>query len=251
MAEMIGSKGEMLRRAADGVGGGGGAAAAIPMPVAAAAAASAPAAPAEPSTGQLAVTQFLKQLWEENPTLRTLLGMCPTLAVTAACKPALTMGLAVTFVVVCSNMMISVMRKALAPHLRILMFTLTIAVFVTIADLFLRAFVPDMSEVLGPFVPLIIVNCIIIARAESCAAKSGLLISTLDGFGAGFGHTLALLMLATVREILGNGTWFEVRVLPSWWVPWTVMKLPAGAFITLGFTLGTIIHLHARRRRRG
>ncbi len=206
---------------------------------------------AEPGTGRIAVTQFVKQLWEENPTLRTLLGMCPTLAVTAACKPALTMGLAVTFVLVCSNVMISLMRKALAPHLRILMFTLTIAVFVTIADMFLRAFVPDMSEVLGPFVPLIIVNCIIIARAESCAAKNGLLVATLDGFGAGFGHTLALLMLATIREILGNGTWFDLRVLPSWWVPWTVMKLPAGAFITLGFMLGAIIYLHTRHHKRG
>lgn len=231
---MIGSHRDSVRLAADGAGGG---------------AASAAAAP--PSAAQEGLKQFVTQLWAENPTLRTLLGMCPTLAVTAACKPALTMGLAVTFVLVCSNIMISLMRKALAAHLRILMFTLTIAVFVTIADLFLRAFVPDMSEVLGPFVPLIIVNCIIIARAEACAAKSPVFVSALDGLGAGFGHTLALLMLGTVREILGNGTWFDIRVLPSWWVPWTIMKLPAGAFITLGFTLGTIIFFHTRRHARG
>jgi len=247
---MIDKGGAVIRRSADG-GGGGGAGVAAAAAMVGAGAPAAAAIPADPGTGRIAVTQFVKQLWEENPTLRTLLGMCPALAVTATCKPALTMGLAVTFVVVCSNVMISLMRRALAPHLRILMFTLTIAVFVTIADLFLRAFLPEMSEVLGPFVPLIIVNCLIISRAESCAAKNGAFISTLDGFGAGFGHALALLMLATVREILGNGTWFDLRVLPSWWVPWTVMKLPAGAFITLGFMLGTITYLHTRRHGRG
>jgi len=194
--------------------------------------------------------QLIKNLWEENPVFRTLLGMCPTLAVTAAVQPALTMGLAVTFVLVCSNLMVSLMRQGLSPHLRILMFTLTIAVFVTIADLFLKAYVPDMSEVLGPYVPLIIVNCIIIARAESWAAKKPVFSSILDGFGAGFGFTLASLILATVREVLGAGSWFGVRLLPSWWVPWTIMKLPAGAFITLGFMLATIIHLRARAQRR-
>jgi Na+-translocating ferredoxin:NAD+ oxidoreductase subunit E len=208
------------------------------------------AAPAEPGQTAQAVSAFVRNLWEENPVFRALLGMCPILAVTAACKPALTMGLAATFVVVCANVMVSLMRKALTPHLRILMFTLTISVFVTIADLFLKAFLPDMSEVLGPFVPLIIVNCMIIARAESCASKNGVFVSAMDGFGTGFGFTLALVMLATVREILGNGTWFDVQVLPGWWVPWTVMKLPAGAFITLGFMLALIIHLHNRSRAR-
>ena len=104
------------------------------------------------------------------------------------------------------------------------MFTLTISVFVTIADLFLKAFVPDMSDVLGPFVPLIIVNCMIIARAESCASKKPVFIAFMDGLGIGFGFTLALLMLAAVRELLGNGTLFDVQILPDWWVPWTVMK---------------------------
>jgi len=193
---------------------------------------------------------LLAGLWRENPVFRLLLGMCPTLAVTAAVKPALTMGLAATFVVVCSNALVSLMRKALTPHLRILMFTLTISVFVTIADLFLKAFVPDMSEVLGPYVPLIIVNCMIIARAESCASKKPLFTSVMDGFGTGFGFTLAIVMLATIRELLADGAWLGFRVLPSWWVPWTVMKLPAGAFITLGFMLAVIIHLHARKQAR-
>ncbi len=202
----------------------------------------------EQSTAGKAAAQFVKNLWEENPVFRTLLGMCPTLAVTAAVKPALTMGLAVTFVVVSSNLMVSIMRKGLAPHLRILMFTLTISVFVTIADLFLKAFVPDMSEVLGPYVPLIIVNCIIIARAESCASKNPVFTAVLDGFGTGFGFTIAVVILATIREILGSGTWFGLRVLPAWWVPWTIMKLPAGAFITLGFILAVIAYSHGRKK---
>jgi len=200
-----------------------------------------------PSQGKEAMTGFVKNLWEENPVFRSLLGMCPILAVTAACKPALTMGLAATFVLLCSNIVVSLIRKGLTPHLRILMFTLTISVFVTIADLFLKAYVPDMSDVLGPFVPLIIVNCMIIARAESCASKKPVFIAVMDAFGTGFGFTIALLMLAAVREILGNGTLFDFQVLPSWWVPWTIMKLPAGAFITLGFMLGFIVHRHAKK----
>ncbi|MCK4413727.1 MAG: electron transport complex subunit RsxE [Candidatus Eisenbacteria sp.] len=195
-----------------------------------------------------ALSYFIKDLWEENPVFRGLLGMCPTLAVTAAVKPALTMGLAATFVIVCSNALVSLMRNALTPHLRILMFTLTISVFVTIADLFLKAFMPEMSEVLGPYVPLIIVNCMIIARAESCASKKGVVISIFDGLGTGFGFTLAIIMLATIRELLADGAWFGFRILPDWWVPWTVMKLPAGAFLTLGFMLAVIIHLHARKQ---
>ncbi len=120
---------------------------------------------------------LLAGLWRENPVFRLLLGMCPTLAVTAAVKPALTMGCCVIFVLVCSNIVVSLMRNLLKPHLRILMFTLTIATFVTIADLFLKAFQPEMSAALGPYVPLIIVNCIIICRAEACASKNGLAIS--------------------------------------------------------------------------
>jgi electron transport complex protein RnfE len=195
-----------------------------------------------------AFTQFVKNLWEENPVFRALLGMCPTLAVTAAVEPALTMGLAATFVIICSNVLVSLMRKGLTPHLRILMFTLTISVFVTIADLFLKAFMPEMSEVLGPYVPLIIVNCMIIARAESWAAKKPVFSSFMDGLSTGLGFTLAIIMLATIREVLGSGTWFGFQVLPDWWVPWTIMKLPAGAFITLGFMLAIIIHLRARKK---
>jgi electron transport complex protein RnfE len=181
---------------------------------------------------------FLAGLWRENPVFRLLLGMCPTLAVTAAVKPALTMGLSVIFVLLCSNVVVSIMRKALKPHLRILMFTLTIATFVTIADLFLKAFAPEMSATLGPYVPLIIVNCIIICRAEACASKNGLAVSILDAVGMGIGFTLALCVLAGVREILSTGCIWEIKIMPDAFVPWAAMRMPIGAFLSLGLLLG-------------
>ena len=179
-------------------------------------------------------------LWKENPVFRLLLGMCPTLAVTAAVKPALTMGLCVVFVLVCSNIVISLMRNLLKPHLRILMFTLTIATFVTIADLLLKAFQPEMSAKLGPYIPLIIVNCIIICRAESCASKNGLVISIIDGFAMGAGFTFALCVLAVIREVLSTGAIMEINVMPQSFIPWAAMSMPVGAFITLGLVLGLI-----------
>ncbi len=190
---------------------------------------------------------FLAGLWRENPVFRLLLGMCPTLAVTAAVKPALTMGGCVIFVLICSNIMVSLMRNLLKPHLRILMFTLTIATFVTIADLILKAFLPEMSEKLGPYVPLIIVNCIIICRAEACASKSPILMSIVDAVGMGLGFTLTLCVLASIRELLGTGKIFEVPVAPSAFVPWAAMIMPAGAFITLGFLLGLVALVTKKR----
>jgi len=188
---------------------------------------------------------LLAGLWRENPVFRLLLGMCPTLAVTAAVKPAFTMGCCVIFVLLCSNIVVSLMRNLLKPHLRILMFTLTIATFVTIADLFLKAFVPAMSETLGPYVPLIIVNCIIICRAEACASKNGLAVSIIDALGMGVGFTLTLCVLAGVREILSTGAIFEIQILKTqsqdgWFVPWAAMSMPVGAFITLGLLLGLV-----------
>jgi len=188
---------------------------------------------------------LLAGLWRENPVFRLLLGMCPTLAVTAAVKPALTMGCCVIFVLLCSNVIVSLMRNLLKPHLRILMFTLTIATFVTIADLFLKAFQPEMSEVLGPYVPLIIVNCIIICRAEACASKNGMVVSIIDALGMGVGFTLTLCVLAGVRELLATGAIFEVQILAllkegGWFVPWAAMGMPVGAFITLGLMLGLV-----------
>ena len=183
---------------------------------------------------------FIAGLWRENPVFRLLLGLCPTLAVTAAVKPALTMGGCVIFVLICSNIAVSLMRNLLKPHLRILMFTLTIAIFVTIADLFLKAYIPDMSEKLGPYVPLIIVNCIIICRAEACASKNGLVISIIDAIGMGIGFTLAICVLAVVRELLGTGLIFGKEIMPSWFVPWAAMCMPVGAFVTLGLMLALV-----------
>lgn len=184
-------------------------------------------------------------LWRENPVFRLLLGMCPTLAVTAAVKPALTMGLCVIFVLLCSNIVVSLMRNLLRPHLRILMFTLTISTFVTIADLFLKAFVPRMSEMLGPYVPLIIVNCIIICRAEACASKNPLAVSIIDALGMGAGFTVTLCILASIRELLSTGAIFEIQILTlaevgGWFTPWAAMSMPVGAFITLGLLLGLV-----------
>jgi len=180
----------------------------------------------------------LAGLWYEIPIFRLMLGMCPTLAVTAAVRPALTMGLSVIFVLVCSNVAVSLMRNLLKPHLRILMFTLAIATFVTIADLFLKAFQPEMSAVLGPYVPLIIVNCIIICRSEECASKNGLVVSILDGLSMGAGWTIVLCFLASIRELLSAGTIFGMQVMPTAFVPWTAMSMPVGAFVTLGLLLG-------------
>jgi len=186
-------------------------------------------------------------LWKEIPVFRLVLGMCPTLAVTASVKPALTMGLSVLFVLFCSNIVVSLMRNLLKPHLRILMFTLTIATFDTIADLFLKAFMPDMSEVLGPYVGLIIVNCIIIARAEACASKNGIIVSAVDAVSMGIGFTIVLCLLASVRELLSAGTIFGVHIMWKSFVPWTAMSLPVGAFITLGLMLGLVNLLTAKK----
>jgi electron transport complex protein RnfE len=182
----------------------------------------------------------LAGLWRENPVFRLLLGMCPTLAVTAAVKPAFTMGCCVIFVLLCSNIIVSLMRNLLKPHLRILMFTLTIATFVTVADLFLKAFLPRMSETLGPYVPLIIVNCIIICRAEACASKNPLVVSIIDAVGMGVGFTLTLCVLAAVRELLATGKIFEIQLMPDAFVPWAAMSMPVGAFITLGLLLALV-----------
>jgi electron transport complex protein RnfE len=176
----------------------------------------------------------------ENPVFRQLLGMCPVLAVTNSLAGALTMGLATTFVLLCSNVVVSLLRRQLQPHLRILVYTLTIASFVTIADRILAAFLPEMSQLLGPYIPLIIVNCLIISRAEACASKQGLGPAIADAVGQGAGFVLGLLSLGFVRELLGSGTLFGVRVLPDAWPAWLIMVLPPGAFLTLGMLIAAV-----------
>ena len=195
---------------------------------------------------------FVAGLWDENPVFRLLLGMCPTLAVTGAVKPALTMGLSVIFVLVCSNIIVSLVRNLLKPHLRILMFTLTISTFVTIADLFLKTYLFEMSRTLGPYIPLIIVNCIIICRAEACASKNNLLISIIDALGMGLGFTITLCVLAAIREILATGKLdliFTTLSLPDAFVPWAAMGMPVGAFLTLGLLLGFVNLVTAKKNK--
>ncbi len=182
--------------------------------------------------------RFLNGIIPENPVYRQLLGMCPTLAVTGAMQPALTMAAATAFVLICANIIISLIRNVLKPHLRILVFTLTIATFVTIADRFLAAFLPEMSDMLGPFVPLIIVNCLIISRCEACASKQGLIPSIADAIGMSLGFALALASVAGIREILGTGKFFDITILPEAFPKLGVMVLAPGAFLTLGLLLG-------------
>ena len=193
---------------------------------------------ADKSTEPSSLARFINGILPENPVLRLVLGICPTLAVTASVKGAITMGLAATFVLFCSNFFVSLLKRFLQPHLRILVFTIIIATFVTIVDMFLKAFMYDMSRTLGPYIPLIIVNCIIIARAEACASKSRLLPSLADALGMGLGFTLALCILASVREILADGTWLNMPVMWKGFTTWTIMKLAPGAFLTFGLIVG-------------
>jgi electron transport complex protein RnfE len=197
--------------------------------------------------GPTPLERFLNGILPENPVFRQLLGLCPTLAVSNNMKAAATMIGAVAFVLVCANFLVSTIRGLLKPHLRILVFTLTIATFVTIADRFIAAYLYTMSKQLGPYIPLIIVNCIIICRCEVCASKQGVRAAVSDALGQSIGFGLALTAIASVREILGSGTWFGCRVLPESWPNWVVMILPPGAFLTLGLLLGGVNWVRAIR----
>ncbi len=192
--------------------------------------------------------QFTNGLWEENSAFVQLLGMCPTLAITNSVANALTMGIATTFVLVGSNVVISLLRGQLKPHLRILVYMLTIATFVTVADYALQAYMFNMSQSLGPYVPLIIVNCLILSRAEICASKNGPGRSFLDGLGMGIGFTIALTILGIIRETLGARTILHHQVLPDSFTPWVVMILPSGAFLTLGLLIGLVTYMRDRKK---
>lgn len=194
--------------------------------------------------------RFLRGILPDNPTYRQMLGMCPTLAVSNSMQGAVTMAGATAFVLIMSNLVISLLRNLIVPHLRIPIYTVTIAAFVTIADRALQAFLPEMSMKLGPYIPLIIVNCIIIGRAEVCAALQGPWTSLMDAFGQSIGFLLGLSSLGIIREILGSGALFGHQILPaSAWDPWIIMILPPGAFITLGAWMGVMNWLQARQTR--
>ncbi len=187
-----------------------------------------------------AFERFTQGILPENPVYRQLLGLCPVLAVTNSMQGAMTMAGTVLFVLLCANVIISLIRDLLKPHLRIVIFTLTIATFVTIVDRFLAAYMYQMSKNLGPYIPLIIVNCIIICRCEVCASKQSVFTAASDAVGQSLGFALALASIASVREILGTGMFFGFRVLPEMWPDWVIMVLPPGAFLTFGLLLGAV-----------
>jgi electron transport complex protein RnfE len=177
-------------------------------------------------------------LWNENPTFRIVIGTCPTLAVTTEAVNGVSMGLSAMFVLVCSSLFISLLRPVIPQKARIPIYIVIISTFVTITDYFLKAMFPDIHKVLGIFIPLIVVNCIIMGWAEAFAGKNPPLRSVMDAIGIGLGFTWALLVMGSIREILGNGTWFGQAVFPAGYVPWTVMIMPAGGFLTFGLLLG-------------
>ncbi len=194
--------------------------------------------------------EYLKGLWEENPVFRQLLGMCPTLAVTNAVINGIAMGLATTFVLIFSSLVVSSIKKLIPNQVRIASYIVIIASFVTIADRFLAAYFWSISKTLGPYVPLIVVNCIILGRQEAFSSRNTVARSFVDALGMSTGFILALVLLSAIREILGAGTFLGYQVMGSWFKPWIIMILPAGAFITLGILLALALVIEARSKMR-
>ena len=186
----------------------------------------------------------------ENPVFVQLLGMCPTLATSSSVKNALGMGLSATAVLICSNLAISALRKLIPDKVRIAAYIIVIAGFVTAVDLLLQAFFPELSKSLGVFIPLIVVNCIILARAEAFASKNPVLDSAVDGLGMGAGFTLALTLIGSIRELVGNGSIFGISLLGASYQPMLLIILPAGGFLVFGSLLG-IINAIGNKRKKG
>lgn len=190
---------------------------------------------------------FLNGIITENPVLVLLLGMCPTLAVSTSVNNAVGMGLATTFVLTCSNVVISLLRKIIPDEIRIASFVVIIAGFVTIVQMLLSAFLPELNESLGVFIPLIVVNCIILARAEAFASKNSVIESALDGLGMGSGFTIALSVIATVRELLANGSFFGISLFGENYAGANVMIMAPGGFLTLGIIIAVLGVIRKRR----
>ena len=187
---------------------------------------------------------YLKQLksgiLDQNPTLVQLLGMCPTLATTTSLKNAFGMGMAATAVLICSNVFISLLRKFFPKQVRIAAYIVIVSGFVTAVELLMRTYMVSLYRSLGLFIPLIVVNCIFLARAEAFASKNPPLPSAMDGLSMGLGFTFALCILGTVRELLGSGSLLGHRILPEAYPDMVIFILPAGAFLTLGFTIAAV-----------
>ena len=189
---------------------------------------------------------FVNGILNENPTFRLVLGTCPTIAVTTSAMNGLGMGLAATFVLIGSNVVISALRKVIPDKVRIPCFVLVICTFVTIVQMLLQAFVPSLYASLGLFIPLIVVNCIILARAEAFASKNGVVASAVDGLGMGLGFTLAMLLMGSIRELLGSGTIFGAAVFGASFEPMLLFVLAPGGFIAYGLLLGVINAVSAK-----
>ncbi len=193
------------------------------------------------------MSEFTKGLIKENPTLVSLLGMCPTLAVTVSASNALGMGAAATFVLVCSNIAIALLKNVIPKQVRLPAYIVIIAAFVTVVGFIMQAYLPDIYDALGIFLPLITVNCIILGRAEMFASKNSVAASVCDGAGMGVGFTLALLAVGSVREIFGSGSWFGIQLCPDFAEPMTIFIMPAGGFFVLGCVIALVNKLSNRK----
>ena len=197
------------------------------------------------------LSEFTKGLYRENPTFRIVLGLCPVLAVTTMVSNGIGMGVATTLVLVCSNFMISLLRNLIPNNVRIPVFIVIAATFVCIVEMLMQAYSPALYKALGIFVPLIVVNCIILGRAEAYACKNPVLLSVADGLGMGVGFTINLIIISAIRELLGNGTFNGIPVMPQGYQPVVMMILPPGAFLTLGLMLGLSNWLNMRKKPAG
>lgn len=193
--------------------------------------------------------EFIKGLWDNNPVFKQVLGMCPTLAVTVSAINGIAMALATTFVLVFSSFIVSLIRKLIPTQVRIAAYILIIATFVTIVDLVMKAQFPELSKALGPYIPLIVVNCLVLGRQEAFSSKNNVFRSVIDALGMGVGFLIALFVLGGIREIFGSRTLLGYQIMPDFYEPWLIMILPAGAFLTLGLLMGlSNAYLHHKNK---
>lgn len=202
-------------------------------------------APAIPLTQRLPQTKGWKELvrdiWDDNPTFRMILAMCPTMGATNMAVNGMAMGLATLIATVASSVTVAALRTIIPAEVRLPSYMIIIAFWVTIVDIFLRAYLPPLSAALGPYVPLIITNCFVLGRAEAFASQNSPGLSALDALGVGLGFTMSLTLLGIVRELLGFGSLFGIQIF-SGWTPWVIMIIPAGAFLLVGLYVGIVKH---------
>lgn len=199
------------------------------------------------NNGNTLFDEFKKGLWKDVAPFRLILGTCPALAVTNSVVNGLAMGLAALFVLFTSNIIVSAIRRLISPQVRIPAYVVIIATLVTVADMFLAAVFPPISKALGPYVPLIVVNCLILGRAEAFAQKNPVLPTAMDSLGMGLGFTISLSLMGAIREILGFGSILNFKLLGDWFEPWIVMILPAGAFIVYGGLVALVNYISHRK----